>query len=147
MAQTTGERIRERRKALGLTPEEIAVQIGKSAPTVYRYEQGNGKEIPPAVIDRLAELLGTSVGYLMLFTADPRPTESDRSASDYRHYMKVHEMARETFYQARGRQLINKFRLDRQMEKYLGVLTEEDVQSLLDYLAFLASRHAEKPPK
>lgn len=147
MGQTTGERIRERRKAAGLTPEDIAAQIGKSAPTVYRYEQGDYKDIPAAVIDQLAALLGTSVGYLMQFTADPRPTEDDQSAADYLRYIKVHEIARETLHQTHSRQLINKYRLEKKMERYLGLLTDEDMHSLLDYLAFLASRHTEEALK
>ena len=36
-----GARIKERRKALGYSAEDLAKQLGKSPATIYRYESGD----------------------------------------------------------------------------------------------------------
>ena len=37
---TRGERIKQLRKALGLSAEELGTLIGKTRATIYRYENG-----------------------------------------------------------------------------------------------------------
>lgn len=37
---TTGERIKARRKELGITADKVAEQIGVSRSTMFRYEKG-----------------------------------------------------------------------------------------------------------
>lgn len=40
VTQPTGDRIREARKAAGLSAEDLAYRLGISVGTVYRWEQG-----------------------------------------------------------------------------------------------------------
>lgn len=62
---TSGERIKERRKALGLSADDLATRIGKDRATIFRYEKGEIENMPLAVIYNLAEALHVSPGYLM----------------------------------------------------------------------------------
>jgi len=68
---TVGERIKARRKALGLSAEDIAERIGKSAATIYRYEKGDIKSVDSAIIVPLSEALSTTPAYLMGWSDDP----------------------------------------------------------------------------
>ena len=62
---TVGERLKRRRKELGMSAEAVAEKLGCSPSTVYRYENG---EINKMGIDKLkpiAEAINTSPAYLM----------------------------------------------------------------------------------
>lgn len=59
-----GERIREARKKKGLTQEELATLLGyRSKSSVAHIE--NGRDIPRAMVLKLAEILETTPSYLM----------------------------------------------------------------------------------
>lgn len=62
---TIGDRIKERRKELGLTVDELAERLGKNRATVYRYESNDIEKLPTTVLEPLANALGVSPGYLM----------------------------------------------------------------------------------
>ena len=62
---TIGERIKQRRKALGISAEELAAQLGKSPATIYRYEKGEIEKLPGDLLEPLAALLHTSPSWLM----------------------------------------------------------------------------------
>lgn len=60
-----GERIKTRRKELGMSAETLAEKIGKSPATVYRYERGDISGVDSKVLLPIADALGTTPGYLM----------------------------------------------------------------------------------
>ena len=59
------DRIRQRRKALGLTAAQVAKALGVSRATVYRYEAGQIEKLPARALEPLAALLQTTSGYLL----------------------------------------------------------------------------------
>lgn len=69
--KSVGNRIRERRKALGLTAEDLGSRIGKDRATIYRYENGDIEKLPLNVLTPLANALCTTPDYLMGWTDDP----------------------------------------------------------------------------
>ena len=62
---TIYERIKRRRKELGLTAEQVAEALGVSRATVYRYESKDIEKIPFDSIQPLADVLQCSAEYLM----------------------------------------------------------------------------------
>ncbi len=62
---TIGERIRRRRKQLGLSVDDIAKKLGKDRATIYRYESSEIENLPLNVLEPLAKLLRVSPGYLL----------------------------------------------------------------------------------
>ena len=62
---TKGERIRARRRELGLTLEEVALAAETSKQTVQRYENGVIENIPDARLEAIARALSTTPAYLM----------------------------------------------------------------------------------
>ena len=70
------ERIKSRRKELGLTVEALAERLGKNRATVYRYEGNYIENMPSTVLEPLAEALHCSPVYLLGMTDDPNPPTS-----------------------------------------------------------------------
>lgn len=62
---TRGERIKQLRKALGLSAEELGTLIGKTRATIYRYENGEIEDMPITILEPLAKALNTTPAFLM----------------------------------------------------------------------------------
>lgn len=62
---TVGERIKNRRKELGISVDDIALAIGKNRATVYRYEKDLIEKIPTSILIPLAKVLNTTPDYLL----------------------------------------------------------------------------------
>ena len=62
---TIGERIKNRRKELGLTVDEVAKRLGKNRATIYRYESDYIESLPSPILEPLADVLQTTPAYLM----------------------------------------------------------------------------------
>lgn len=72
--------IREKRKALGLTQEEVADALGVTAPAVNKWEKGaTAPDI--ALLPPLARLLGVDLNALFCFFEGPSKQEIDRFAA------------------------------------------------------------------
>ncbi len=61
---TTGEKIRARRKQLGMSVDDLAAKLRKNRATIYRYEN-DMIEMPASLLKPLAEILDTTPGDLM----------------------------------------------------------------------------------
>src|SRR5690554_6522668 len=62
---SVGSRIKERRKSLGLSVDQIAESLGKNRATIYRYESDEIENLPITIIEPLARILSTTPSYLM----------------------------------------------------------------------------------
>lgn len=60
-----GQNIKARRKALKMTLEEVAAELGTSKQTIQRYESGQIANVPQEKIERLATALGTTPAALV----------------------------------------------------------------------------------
>ena len=67
---TTGERMKLRRKELGLSAEVVAKKLGVSPATVYRYEKGDIEKLPGDILPTLSKVLQTTAAYLMGWEED-----------------------------------------------------------------------------
>ena len=61
----TGERIKERRKQLNMSADELDEKLGVSRSTIFRYKKGDIDKVPVEYIDKLAKVLSTTPAYLM----------------------------------------------------------------------------------
>ena len=68
---TVGERMKLRRKELGMNVDDVAVRIGKDRATVYRYEGSEIENMPIGVLAPLAKALDTTPAYLMGWEDNP----------------------------------------------------------------------------
>ena len=83
---TTAERIKQRRKDLGLRAEDVAERIGVSRSTMFRYENGEIEKLPINHLVPIAKALHTSVDYLMGWTEDekePIPMDEDKLDQEF----------------------------------------------------------------
>lgn len=62
---TTGQRMRERRKEIGLSAEKVAEMLHLSPATIYRYENGDIEKVPGDFLGPIAKALNTTPAYLM----------------------------------------------------------------------------------
>lgn len=78
-----GEIIKNRRKELGLSAEEVADMIGASPATIYRYESNYITKMGIDKLTPIANALRVSEAYLMGWTTDPnwRPASDILPAS------------------------------------------------------------------
>ncbi len=74
---TIGERIKNRRRALGISQVSLADKIGVSKQSLYKYECGIITNIPSDKIEELASALGTTPAYLMGWATDRPPAAAD----------------------------------------------------------------------
>jgi len=63
--ETVGDRIRNRRKEVGMSADKLAEILNVSRSTVFRYESGGIEKVPASVLMDIARALGTTSHYLM----------------------------------------------------------------------------------
>ena len=66
----TGKRIRELRLQHNLTLDDVARHLNVGRQAIYKYEQGTVTNIPLENLEKMAELFGTTPGYLAGWTED-----------------------------------------------------------------------------
>lgn len=59
------ERIKQRRKEIGLSAETVAEKLGVSPATIYRYENNDIKKFPTDILEPLSKVLRTTPAYLL----------------------------------------------------------------------------------
>lgn len=69
MVMTTGQRMKARRKEIGLSAERVAEILGVSPATIYRYEKGDIEKVPGDLLAPIAKALQTTPAYLMGWNA------------------------------------------------------------------------------
>lgn len=60
-----GERIRQRRKQIGLSVAELAEKLGENKSTIYRYENSEIENLPLDILEPLAKILKVSPSFLI----------------------------------------------------------------------------------
>lgn len=60
-----GHRIKQRRKALKMSADELGARLGKDRSTIYRYEKGDIENLPLDILEPIAVALQTTPQYLM----------------------------------------------------------------------------------
>lgn len=60
-----GKRIKERRKELGMSADDLAKRLGKDRSTIYRYEKGDIENMPLDILEPIAKALRTTPQFLM----------------------------------------------------------------------------------
>lgn len=60
-----GARIKQRRKQLKMSADELGERLGKDRSTIYRYEKGDIENLPLDILEPIAAALHTTPQYLM----------------------------------------------------------------------------------
>lgn len=77
---TVGQRIKSRRKEMGLSADELGKRIGKNRATVFRYENGDIEKLPIDVLKPIAEALLTTPQALMGWEEDNEKTATEKDS-------------------------------------------------------------------
>jgi len=79
MEKNIGLRIKHRREYLEMSVDELAAKLNKNRTTIYRYESGDIKNLPLALLEPIAEALQTTPEYLMCW--DDKPDKQTQSVT------------------------------------------------------------------
>lgn len=79
---TTGARIRQARKAAGLTQTQLADRIGVKYSAIHKYETGLIVNLKRETIAALAEALDVKPSWLMCMDDEPQQTDDLSQLSD-----------------------------------------------------------------
>lgn len=60
-----GQRIKQRRKELRISADELGKALGKDRSTIFRYEKGDIEKLPIDILEPIAKVLKTTPQYLM----------------------------------------------------------------------------------
>ena len=60
-----GKRIKQRRKELRMSADELGAKLGKDRSTIYRYENGDIEKLPLDILEPIAEALHTTPACLL----------------------------------------------------------------------------------
>lgn len=60
-----GHRIKEKRKEMQMSADELGKRLGKDRSTIYRYENGDIENMPLDILEPIAKALDTTPAYLM----------------------------------------------------------------------------------
>lgn len=60
-----GKRIKQRRKELGMSADQLGEILGKDRSTIFRYEKGDIENLPLDILQPIAKALNTTPQYLM----------------------------------------------------------------------------------
>lgn len=71
---TMADRIKERRKAMNMTQEELAEKLGLQKSAIAKYENGRVQNIKRPIIAKMADILECSPAYLMALDTDSAKT-------------------------------------------------------------------------
>ena len=74
----SGDRIRALRLAHHLTLEDVARYLGVGRQAVYKYEQGTVTNIPLENLEKMAQLFGSTPGYLAGWISEDENKEEQR---------------------------------------------------------------------
>ena len=88
-----GERIKERRKALRMSADELGRRLGKNRATVYRYENGDIENLPIDILEPIATALGTTPQYLMGWSVETKKAAADNGSGQSEAKAKLFELA------------------------------------------------------
>ena len=78
---TVGSRIRDFRKRLGLSVDDVAEKLKKNRATIYRYESDDIENLPAPILEPLAKVLQTTPAELMGWERSPAPVSDDLPAN------------------------------------------------------------------
>lgn len=79
---TIYERIKNRRKELNLSVNDVAKVLNVSRATVYRYESSDIEKLPTTILEPLSKILQTTPEYLMGWDDVNNKTDSQSSTSN-----------------------------------------------------------------
>lgn len=79
---TVGSRIREFRKRLSLSVDDVAEKLGKNRATIYRYESDDIENLPAPILEPLAKVLQTTPAKLMGWQEEKRNASASGDLPD-----------------------------------------------------------------
>ena len=91
---TTGERIRARRKELGITVDNLADKVKIHRTTIIRYENGYTKKMSIGILVLIAHALNTTIAYLMGWEGEKQPASGNKDELENEFMQCFHSLSK-----------------------------------------------------
>lgn len=88
-----GKKIKERRKELKMSADELGAKLGKNRSTIFRYENGDIENLPLDILEPIAEALQTSPEHLMGWDKEKQPIQDELSDRKKEFIRRVEKMS------------------------------------------------------
>ena len=84
-----GQRIKKRRKELGISADKLGEALGKDRSTIFRYEKGDIEKLPLDILEPIAKVLQTTPRYLMGWEEEKssKPAQEDELSDNLKKLM------------------------------------------------------------
>lgn len=115
---TVGSRIREFRKRLGLSVDDVAEKLGKNRATIYRYESDDIENLPAPILEPLAKVLQTTPAELMGWQEEKRnaPASDDLPALTQRDERQIAKDLEDMLHSLKGSAAMGELEDEEDME-------------------------------
>lgn len=100
---TIGERIKIRRKELGISADVIAEKLNVSRSTIFRYENGGIEKMPATVLEEIAKVLMTTPAHLMGWEEEETIRESDNNYVLDKNFIAIERAAKRMNHEDRAK--------------------------------------------
>lgn len=90
---TVGQRIKQRRKELSMSADELGSRLGVNRSTIFRYENGSIEKLPIDILKPIAQALHTTPQHLMGWEEKKQPAESELSIKKREFIKRVEGMS------------------------------------------------------
>lgn len=89
---TIGERIKQRRKELDISINQLSQRLGKNRATIYRYENNEIENIPMTILKPLSEILQTTPEYLCGISSNAPITQKKASPNTEENLFQIQNL-------------------------------------------------------
>lgn len=92
------ERIKNRRKQLGLSVDYVAKELNVNRATIYRYESSDIGKLPTSIIEPLSKVLQTTPAYLMGWEKDTKSDLTTEESQLLKSFHKLNDLGKREAY-------------------------------------------------
>ena len=148
-----GERIKQRRKSMKMSADQLAERVGVSRSTIFRYEKGDIEKLPTNKLTDIAEILQTTPAYLMGWdTDDEKKLISMYNQLSEIRQKKVYNFAKNQLHEQNSITSLNNS-MEKESEVYTLAAhssnpdkkyTEEEIKHIQSVLAEARKKHLNK---
>jgi transcriptional regulator with XRE-family HTH domain len=86
-----GQRIKQRRKELKISADELGKRLGKDRSTIYRYEKGDIENLPLDILEPIAKALSTTPQFLMGWNEEQKQSADSELSLKKQKFIKLVE--------------------------------------------------------
>lgn len=135
-----GEIIKNRRKEIGMSVDELAEKLNKNRSTIYRYENGEIENMPIDVIYPIAEALRTTPAHLLGWDSEEIDAVANMQADVAAYEDSKEEQLKQALLQISDMATNNESLASFFLNICKLELSDDELEDVMKYATFISSR-------